>query len=120
MRLTHVRLLVDDFGETFRFYPDRLGLRCTFGDETGAYADFDTGAATLAIFTREAQKGTTELRQPGGGALLPVQVEDVDAEAARLALAEPVSRSDWGIRVTYIRDPAGNLLELYNSIPMEE
>ncbi len=47
-------------------------------------------------------------------------VDDVDAEAARLGLPVPVSRTDWGIRVTYVRDPAGNLLELYSSSPMEE
>jgi catechol 2,3-dioxygenase-like lactoylglutathione lyase family enzyme len=120
VKLTHVRLLVDDYGEAFRFYRDTLGLECTFGDESGPYADFETGPASLALFTREAQQTTTELREPGDGALYPIAVDDVDAEAARLGLPEPVSRADWGIRVTYIRDPAGNLLELYSSVPMEE
>jgi catechol 2,3-dioxygenase-like lactoylglutathione lyase family enzyme len=119
LKLTHVRLLVDDFAEAFRFYQDTLGLTCTFGNASGSYADFDTGPATLAI-TREAQATTTELRDPGDGALYPIGVDDVEAEAARLGLPEPVSRTDWGIRVAYIRDPAGNLLELYSSIPMEE
>jgi catechol 2,3-dioxygenase-like lactoylglutathione lyase family enzyme len=120
LKLTHVRLLVDDYGAAFRFYRDTLGLECTFGDEDGPYADFDTGPAALALFTREAQSATTELREPGDGALYPVQVDDVDAEAARLGLPDPVSRADWGIRVTYVRDPAGNLLELYSSVPMDE
>jgi len=120
LKLTHVRLLLDDFAEAFSFYQDTLGLTCTFGDASGPYADFDTGPATLAIFTREAQATTTELRDPGDGALYPMVVDDVDAEAARLGLPVPVSRTDWGIRVTYVRDPAGNLLELYSSSPMEE
>ncbi len=64
MKLTHVRLLLDDFAEAFSFYQDTLGLTCTFGDASGPYADFDTGPATLAIFTREAQATTTELRDP--------------------------------------------------------
>jgi predicted enzyme related to lactoylglutathione lyase len=32
MRLTHVRLLVDDFAACFRFYRDVAGLAPTFGD----------------------------------------------------------------------------------------
>jgi lactoylglutathione lyase len=120
VKLTHVRLLVDDYDAVFRFYRDTLGLECTFGDESGPYADFGTGAATLAVFTREAQSTTVDLRPSGDGALFPISVEDVDAEAARLGLPAPVSRPDWGIRVAYVRDPAGNLLELYSSIPMEE
>ena len=75
---------------------------------------------SLALFTRDAQSTTTELRAPRDGVLYPIQVDDVDAAAARLGLPEPVSRADWGIRVTYVRDPAGNLLELYSSIPMDE
>ena len=120
MKLTHVRLLVDDFGEAFRFYGGRLGLECNYGDESGPYASFATEPATLSIFTREGQATTTELRSPGDGALVPLEVDDVDAEARRLGLDEPVSQAEWGIRVTYLRDPAGNLLELYSSIPMEE
>ena len=120
MKLTHVRLLVDDFGTAFRFYRDTLGLECTYGDEAGPYASFSTEPAALSIFTREGQATTTTLRDPGDGALVPIEVEDVDAEAERLSLPEPASRPDWGIRVTYVRDPAGNLLELYSSIPMDE
>jgi catechol 2,3-dioxygenase-like lactoylglutathione lyase family enzyme len=120
VKLTHVRLLVDDFGNTFRFYRDVLGLECTYGDEGGPYADFDTGATSLAIFTREAQATTADLRSPGDGAITVIGVDDVDALAARLGLSKPVSRADWGIRVAYVRDPAGNLIELNSSIPMEE
>src|SRR5437762_2543782 len=95
LKLDHVRLLVDDFGEAFRFYRDRLGLDCTYGDESGPYANFSTEPATLSIFTREGQSTTTELREPGDGALVPLEVEDVDSEAERLELAEPVSRPGW-------------------------
>jgi catechol 2,3-dioxygenase-like lactoylglutathione lyase family enzyme len=63
MRLTHVRLLVDDFAACFRFYRDVVGLARTFGDETSGYADF---------------------------------------------------------KVVHLRDPPGNLLELFEPIPMDE
>jgi catechol 2,3-dioxygenase-like lactoylglutathione lyase family enzyme len=120
VKLTHVRLLVEDFGEAYRFYRDTLGLKTTFGDESGPYASFGTQPATLSIFTRDGQAETTDLRAPGDGALVPLLVEDVDKTAKRLGLPTPVSRPDWGIRVTYVRDPSGNLLELYSQIPMGE
>jgi catechol 2,3-dioxygenase-like lactoylglutathione lyase family enzyme len=54
VKFSQVRLLVDDFGEAFRFYRDELGLA------------------------------------PGFGA------------------------------VAYVRDPSGNLIELFQAIPMDE
>jgi catechol 2,3-dioxygenase-like lactoylglutathione lyase family enzyme len=44
----------------------------------------------------------------------------VDIEAARLGDAivqEPVDQPEWGSRVAYLRDPDGNLIELFQSIP---
>jgi lactoylglutathione lyase len=120
VKLTHLRLLVTDFGAAFRFYRDTLGLEPSYGDEAGPYASFATEPATLSIFTRKGQAETTLLREPGDGALVPLEVEDVDAEVTRLGLGDSVSRPDWGIRVAYLRDPSGNLLELYSQIPMEE
>ena len=120
MRLTHVRLLVDDFSACFDYYRETLGLEPTFGDRDGPYASFGTDGASLSIFTREGQAETVALRGAGDSTVVPLEVDDVDAAAAMRGLPEPTSRPDWGIRVTYTRDPAGNLLELYTPIPMEE
>ena len=68
MKLTFVRLLVDDFGACFRFYRDVIGFRTTFRASVSA---------------------------------------------------EPADGRDWGIRVAYVRDPDGNLIELNHPIPME-
>lgn len=120
MRLTHVRLLVDDYGACFRFYRDALGLAPTFGDEAGPYGSFGTEPATLSIFTRAGQAEEVDLRAAGDSAVVPLEVVDVDATARSLGLGEPTSRPDWGIRVTYTRDPSGNLLELYSPLPADE
>ncbi|HVM16667.1 MAG TPA: VOC family protein [Gaiellaceae bacterium] len=118
MRLTHARLLVDDFGACFRFYRDVLGLEPTWGEEDGAYADFEGGGATLALFARHGMDGRAELRPPGDGAMLVFEVDDVDAVAARLGEhrvpleAEPHDEPEWGIRVAHFRDPAGTLIEV--------
>jgi catechol 2,3-dioxygenase-like lactoylglutathione lyase family enzyme len=90
------------------------------------------GSATRAPATRPSARGrgrsrdeqneTLGLRLPGDGALLVLEVDDVDAEAERLGehvVAGPVDRPDWGGRVAYLRDPSGNPIELFQAIPME-
>jgi predicted enzyme related to lactoylglutathione lyase len=129
VRLTFVRLLVDDYAACFRFHRDVMEFPVTFGDESSGYADFDAGAdVQVAVFERREQ-----MEQVGGDdgargmqAALVLQVVDVDSALAGLrdrgatVAAEPASRSDWGIRVAYVRDPAGNLLELNQPIPIKE
>jgi lactoylglutathione lyase len=76
----------------------------------------------VAIFRAE-QAGVVHLRTTGDAALVVLEVDDVDAEAGRLGdlvVAGPVSRPDWGGRVAHVRDPDGNLFELFQTIPMEE
>ena len=124
MRFSQVRLLVDDFGAAFAFYRDVLGLEIGMGDaESPPYASFRAGNGAVAIFERSGQAETVGLRGSGDGTLLVLEVDDVDAESARLGahvVAGPVDRADWGGRVAYVRDPSGNLVELFQSIPMEE
>ena len=122
MRFSQVRLLVDDFVKAFRFYRDTLGLQTTFSEGHGPYASFAAGEGTVAIFERD-QQDPIELRPPGDSTLLVLEVDDVDAEVARLedvVVGGPVDKGQWGGRVAYVRDPSGNLIELFQSIPMTE
>ena len=123
MRFSQARLLVDDFAEAFRFYRDTLGFVRAFGDESSSYASFDTGSGMVAIFERGGQAEVVELRPPGDSTLLVLEVDDVDAAVARLAAhvaREPVDKPDWGGRVAYLRDPSGNLIELFQALPRQE
>ena len=123
MRFSQVRLLVDDVAGAFRFYRDELGLVVAFGNEGEPYASFDTGTGTVAIFAREGQAEVVELRAAGDSTLLVLEVDDVDADVARLGarvVAGPVDKPEWGGRVAYVRDPSGNLIELFQTIPMGE
>jgi lactoylglutathione lyase len=116
VRLTHVRLLVEDYPACFRFYRDVLGFPVTFGDEDDGYADFDAGAdVQLALFVRRYQAeqiGSTSEAYGDRSALI-LRVEDVDTALRELrergapVAAEPGDRPDWGIRVAYVRDPDG-------------
>ena len=123
MRFSQARLLVDDVAAAFRFYRDTLGLAVASGDESSTYASFDTGAGSVAIFERGGQAEVVELRPPGDSTLLVLEVDDVDAAVARLAghvAREPVDQPHWGGRVAYLRDPSGNLIELFQALPRQE
>jgi lactoylglutathione lyase len=116
VKLSQVRLLVDDFAGCFRFLRDDLGLECSFGAEEDDYASFSAGAGTIAVFRRPGQAGVVDLRGAGDSALVVLEVDDVDAEVARLGDAVvqgPVDQTEWGGRVAYLRDPDGNLFELF-------
>jgi len=123
VKLSQVRLLVDDVAACFGFYRDVLGLETTFGDAAHGYASFRAGDGTIAIFDRREQNETSELRGAGDSALVVLEVENADAEVERLrahVVADPVDRPEWGGRVAYLRDPDGNLIELFQTIPMSE
>jgi catechol 2,3-dioxygenase-like lactoylglutathione lyase family enzyme len=130
VKLTFVRLLVDDYPACFRFYRDVLGFRPTFGDEDGDYADFDAGGGdvSLALFVRHYQTdhvGTTA-DASGDKVAIIFEVDDVDRALEDLrkrgapVSAEPTDQTDWGIRVAYIRDPDGNLIELNAPLEMTD
>jgi lactoylglutathione lyase len=135
MRIDHVRLLVVNFAECFRFYRDIIGLTVKWGVEDDSYASFSVPGQqdpNLALFRRaEMAKvlGTDQL--PGDAAcqdrgMLIIGVKNVDATVARfLALGvqfvlEPQDYPGWGMRSAYLRDPDGNLIELSDELPRED
>ena len=123
MRFSQLRLLVDDFGAAFRFYRDALGLAVSSGDESGGYASFAAESSTVAIFERGGQGAVVELRAPGDSTLTVLEVDDVDGAVERLrehVVQVPQDQPDWGGRVAYLRDPSGNLLELFQVLPAAE
>ena len=130
MRLSHIRLLTNKFPAMFRFYRDALELRVRWGDEHGAYADFDTGTGVdIALFSRAAIAelvGTRDMASDTHGqdrAMLIVAVDDVDFRANRLTehgarlVNPPADQPDHGIRSAHVRDPDDNLIELNTELP---
>ena len=137
-RLTHVRLLVDNYRECHRFYREVLGFTPRFAQPEGVYDEFAAGARwffapaaekiAISLYDRAMMAGIV-----GTGALparAPVQdtmliafaVEDVDAAYDALTgmgvkfLAPPTDRPEWLARIVHLRDPAGNLIELWAPI----
>ncbi|GGX55223.1 VOC family protein [Streptomyces fructofermentans] len=131
MELAQVRLLVSDFRVCYHFYADVLGLKPQSGAVDGPYERFSptTGSAGIALQDRGAMAEILgELGElgasdgPGGTeaghrSLVVLRVSDLDSYCAGIVsrgaalLGEPVAPTDR-LRVAYLKDPEGNLVEL--------
>jgi lactoylglutathione lyase len=131
MNFTHLRILTKDYRSSFYFYTEVLKFKAMWGDLESGYADLKTGNTMIALFGREAMADAVGT---GGKALdsesmdrfsMIFEVESVDKMASRLKKVgieletEPMDRPEWGIRTTHLRDPDGNLIELFESLPEE-
>ncbi len=134
MKIDHVRLLVVNFAECFRFYRDIIGLTVTWGDESDSYASFSIAGQAdpnMALFDRQEMADALGIGSlPTAAAaqdrtMLIIGVGDVDATVARFEArgiqfeAGPKNYPDWGMRAAYLRDPDGNLIELTGALPKE-
>jgi catechol 2,3-dioxygenase-like lactoylglutathione lyase family enzyme len=135
MRFEHPRLLVSNFAACFIFYRDVIGLKVSWGSEDDSYASFtepEDDDIVLALFKRVGMAdvvGTADLPPEAecqDRVALIVSVEDVDATFMDLTsqgiefIVSPQDFPDWGIRSTYLRDPDGNLIELYTGLERSE
>ena len=116
----YVILIVEDLDRALGFYTGVLGLR--LGHRSGDYAQLDTGATRLALYTRNAMANTLGMSLQAPDAHAPgfeigFKVADVDAAIDELIargatpVAPPTDRF-WGQRTAYVRDPDGHLIEL--------
>ena len=132
MRFYGVRLLVDQFDTCFRFYRDVLGLTPVWGEEGGRYAEFKAGdGASLALFKRDLMAeavGTGDLPPDARAqdrAAIILQVDDLEDTVSKLQakgaslVTEPKDYPAWTIRAAHLRDPDGNLIELFTPLPEE-
>lgn len=131
MKLSNVRLLVDDFDSCFKFYAETLGLKVTWGEAGDVYASFDTGANSyLAIFSRKLMlehlgktvtNNTNEIQH-----VICFETVSVDNDYKELKksgvnfLNEPSDMTGWGIRCVHLTDPEGNIIELHQILPKDQ
>jgi catechol 2,3-dioxygenase-like lactoylglutathione lyase family enzyme len=113
MKLAELSVFTDAIHETAAFYEQLLGLPPAYRGEG------------IAIFeTSEFQVVVHRIYTPGPGELPPdshvgFSVEELDAKIHALeehgvVIDYPPREYDWG-RSAYLRDPAGNLIELKDS-----
>lgn len=123
MEIAQVRLLVPSVQDCFLFYRDVIGLQVRYGDETTPFAEFQTGSISLALEPLlVSEPDETQLKRHAFSAqdrvAIILRVEDVDTAYDQLKgkgiefVKEPHDTPEFGMRVAYFRDPAGNLIEL--------
>jgi lactoylglutathione lyase len=125
----NVRLLVRDFGASWRFYHDLLGLPTGVGGPSGPYAEFVWGGeARLGLFDRTLMSkavGRPDDRTAStaiGPFALILHAPDVDRVYAELLrrgatfLEGPTDRKDWRLRTIHLADPDGNVVEIYSEL----
>ena len=121
MKFASTRLVARDIKNLVGFYEKVMNKKAEWLAPT--FAEIVTPAATLAINTAETvalfKEGSAE---PGANrtAILEFQVDDVDAEFARLkaevqVVLEPKTMP-WGNRAAQFRDPEGSLVSIYTPV----
>ncbi len=121
MKFASTRLIVADIKVVVGFYEMVTGQPAEW--LAPVFAEIVTSSATLAIGSAETvalfKEGSAE---PGANrtAIIEFQVDDVDAEFARLkdkveVVHEP-KMMPWGNRAAQFRDPEGTLVGLYTPV----
>lgn len=127
MKISHIRLLVPNVRECFLFYRDILGLEVRYGNEDTPFAEFQTGDINIALEPPIVSEPNEDLRtshefSASDRVAIIFRVDDVDATYDQLKnknvefVKEPHDAPEWGMRVAYFRDPAGNLIEINKGI----
>jgi 2-hydroxychromene-2-carboxylate isomerase/predicted enzyme related to lactoylglutathione lyase len=121
--VSHVRLIVADLEGAIAFYRELLEAEPVVR-VPGIYAEFDTPGARLALVS-DATMGAVVGRpapRAGDAVVVCLRVDDVDAAARRVKarggafVREPHDQPSWVQRVAHLRDPAGNLVELWTRL----
>ncbi|HZT82942.1 MAG TPA: VOC family protein [Gemmataceae bacterium] len=108
--LYFVELTVADWPRAVAWYRDVLGLEVLLRVEADRFALLRAGGGRVALKEGQPQPGTT---------MLAFEVEDLAAEAGRLAalgvaVESPVTDSPEGYRRVLLRDPDGHRLCLFD------
>jgi catechol 2,3-dioxygenase-like lactoylglutathione lyase family enzyme len=117
-----VRYLVDDVRAAIDFYTTHLGFTVAF--EAPPFADVRRGALRLLLSgpATSGARATPDDAAMAGRNRIHLIVEDLDAEIERLRAAGLTFRSERvsgpGGQQILLADPAGNLIELFQSAPV--
>jgi len=123
--LTHACIVTDDVAGLRAFYERVLGVAATRTHDD--YVEFATRGGALSLYSRaKLEPYAPGATTPGSNraVMLEFEVSDVDAEYARLRdsvrdWVKTPSTQPWGNRSIYLRDPDGNLVNLYTRVSRE-
>ncbi len=124
MKFGYAIAYVEEPETTVDFWERTFGLKRRFVDESGQYAEMETGQTTLAFASNGLGRSNlpdgfraNDPSDPPAGIEIALVAGDVGSaferalEAGAVAVAEPKTKS-WGQTVAYIRDPDGVLSEM--------
>ncbi len=119
MNLCSVRLIVRDIRKLVAFYEAVTALPARWLNDD--FAEIPTPACTLALGSERTVRLFAEgAAQPAANhtAILEFLVDDVDAVFAKLdglvtEVVQPPTTMPWGNRSLLVRDPEGNLINLF-------
>lgn len=127
VKLTHVCLITPQFATMQEFY--RRLLHQEPKQFQKDYVEFQIPGAIVSLYEEASfvQTIPAGVPKPGtGGMMLEIQVPDVDREYERLHslglkinFILPPTTFPWGNRSTYLKDPDGNLVNLYTLVPTQ-
>lgn len=131
MKMTYVRLLVDQFDDCFDFYSKVMKFETTWGSKGDVYASFQAGESTmLSLFKKELMRehigGGAAVTGEDHKAMLIFEADDVDATYVRLlgkdiaCINAPHDMPGWGIRCFHLQDPENNLIEINQKLLKDE
>jgi catechol 2,3-dioxygenase-like lactoylglutathione lyase family enzyme len=121
-QLTHVCIITNDVARLRAFYVVVLAREPD--EDRPEYVEFRTPGGALSLYALPE----LERYAPGATAaaanrsvMIEFEVGDIDAEHARLRARRiefvmPPTTQSWGNRAAYLRDPEGNLVNLYTRV----
>ena len=125
-RLKYACILTRDIARLGAFY--RAVLQVDARSRGDVYLEFDTQPGLLSVWSEQEflriAGASAIARGQTGSVMIEFEVDDVDAEYARLlslrALAiefvmQPTTL-EWGNRSIYFRDPDGNLINFFTRV----
>lgn len=128
IKFSYTILYVNDVSAAVAFYEKAFGLKQRFIDESGQYAEMETGETTLSFAANElAKSNLPQGFQENSRSNLPAGIEvgfvtdDVMATFATAvaagadAVGQPKTKP-WGQTVAYVRDLDGVLVEICSPI----
>ncbi len=118
MKLASIRLVTGNVGGLVGFYSALTGARAE--QHNPEFAELDLDGAILAISGEQLVKtfnAGAAVPASNRSAIIELEVDDVDAVQRRLGaattVAMPPSDMPWGNRSMLLRDPDGNLINIF-------
>jgi predicted enzyme related to lactoylglutathione lyase len=117
VKLSGLRLFVNDLAAARVFYAETLGLAADVAAMDAGYCVFDVGGVVLIVEPVAADAPPEDRALVGRFVGASFAVDDIRAEYARLrargvAFAGAPERQPWGGTLATFADPSGNQLQL--------